>query len=339
MGPGVIKVMSEYTSHYSVLNKESIDFLFADVEENKELLFSDFTFGAGGHTFAILNRSENAKVISFDQDPEALSNGRKRIEKEGVEKRCFLVDSNFENFKNIIDDQFTELVNECGGFDGIVMDLGVSSHHFDSGERGFSFRVDAPLDMRMDVDNDDIATAQEIVNQYSSHDLERIIRDYGEEKFYRRIVRNIVEKRSVAPIETTLELAELVKLSYPAKLRYGKIHPATKVFQALRIEVNRELEVLEKVLDQIVPFLKINGKIAVISFHSLEDRIVKQAFKKLETREDFLFEILTKKPVAPSKDEVSENSRSRSAKLRVVKRVEQKRNKNKYAQFSKVNKN
>ncbi len=329
-----------YTSHYSVLNKESIDYLFKDIKEDENnLLFSDFTFGAGGHTFSILNRSENAKVVSFDQDPEALENGRSRIENESVSERCFLVDSNFENFKKVIDEQFSDLVKDCGGFDGIVMDLGVSSHHFDSGERGFSFRVDAPLDMRMDVDNSEIQTAQHIVNNYSEEELNLLIRDYGEEKFHRRIVKNIIDKRSVAPIETTWQLADLIRLAYPAKLRHGKIHPATKTFQALRIEVNRELEVLEKVLDQIVPFLKNNGKIAVISFHSLEDRIVKQAFKKLETREDFLFEVLTKRPVIPSKDEVSENSRSRSAKLRVVQRVEQKKNKNKYAQFSKVNKN
>ena len=190
--------------------------------------------------------------------------------------------------------------------------------------------------MRMDVDNDNIKTARDIINDYSEYELGKIIRDYGEEKFYKRIVKNIVSKRSGAPIETTIELAELIRESYPAKLRYGKIHPATKTFQALRIEVNRELEVLEKVLDQIVPFLKMHGKIVVISFHSLEDRIVKQVFNKLAAREDVLFEVLTKKPVVPSKEEIDENSRSRSAKLRVIKRVEQKRNKNKYAQFSKI---
>lgn len=325
-----------YTEHYSVLNKESIDYLFQDTEEDEKLLFSDFTFGAGGHTFALLNKNNKSRVISFDQDPEALENGRKRIHNENMSERCFLVDSNFENFETVVSENFKELVEECGGFNGVIMDLGVSSHHFDSGERGFSFRVDAPLDMRMDVDDDNIKTARDIINDYSEYELGKIIRDYGEEKFYKRIVRNIVAKRSDAPIETTVELAELVRESYPVKLRYGKIHPATKTFQALRIEVNRELEVLEKVLDQIVPFLKMHGKIVVISFHSLEDRIVKQVFNKLATREDVLFEVLTKKPVVPSKEEIDENSRSRSAKLRVIKRVEQKRSKNKYAQFSKI---
>ena len=325
-----------YTEHYSVLNKESIDYLFQDFEEDEKLLFSDFTFGAGGHTFALLNKNSNSRVISFDQDPEALENGRNRIQNEKMSERCFLVDSNFENFETVVNENFKELVEECCGFNGVIMDLGVSSHHFDSGERGFSFRVDAPLDMRMDVDNDNIKTARDIINDYSEYELGKIIRDYGEEKFYKRIVRNIVAKRSVAPIETTVELAELIRESYPAKLRYGKIHPATKTFQALRIEVNRELEVLEKVLDQIVPFLKMHGKIVVISFHSLEDRIVKQVFNKLAAREDVLFEVLTKKPVIPSKEEIDENSRSRSAKLRVIKRVEQKRSKNKYAQFSKI---
>ncbi len=325
-----------YTSHYSVLNKESIDYLYEDIAKDQACLFADLTFGGGGHSFAILDRNSNSKLISFDQDPEALENGYKSIKERGFEGRNLLVDSNFRHFKDVLDTNFKDLVSENDGLDGVVMDLGVSSHHFDSGERGFSFRVDAKLDMRMDVDNDNVQTARDILNNYSAFDLEKIFRDYGEEKFSRRIAQSIVEKRLTAPIETTFELADLVRNCYPAKLRHGRIHPATKTFQALRIEVNEELKVLTEVIAQIIPFLKINGKIVVISFHSLEDRIVKQEFRRLEKSEDLLFEVLTKKPILPSEKEVDENSRSRSAKLRVLKRVESKKSKNKYAQFSKI---
>ena len=325
-----------YTSHYSVLNKESIDYLYEDISDGQKCLFADLTFGGGGHSFAILDRMESSKLISFDQDPEALANGYKNIEEKGLKERNFLVDSNFRHFKEVLDKKFKDLVEENGGVDGVVMDLGVSSHHFDSGERGFSFRVDAPLDMRMDVDNSDIKTAKDIVNTYSGKDLEKILYDYGEEKFTRRIVERILKERESAPIETTFQLADMIRECYPAKLRHGRIHPATKTFQALRIEVNEELKVLTEVIGQIIPFLKINGKIVVISFHSLEDRIVKQEFRKLEKNEDILFEVVTKKPVLPGEKELEENSRSRSAKLRVLKRVEEKKSKNKYAKFSKI---
>jgi 16S rRNA (cytosine1402-N4)-methyltransferase len=327
-----------YTEHYSVLKKECLDGMYADVEAgNEKLLFADLTFGGGGHSLEIVKRNPNAHLISFDQDPDALKNGRELIKKNGVEDRLHLVDSNFCHFKEVVEGQFKDLLEEKGGFDAVLMDLGVSSHHFDDGSRGFSFRTDAPLDMRMDSDNPNIKTAHDIVNGYSEDDLVRIFRDFGEEKFSKRIAQKIIERRVKSPIETTMELAELIKDCYPAKLRFGRIHPATKCFQALRIEVNRELGVLSDVIPQVIPLLKINGKILVISFHSLEDRIVKHEFKRFEKESDeFLCEVVTKKPIVPSEKELEENSRSRSAKLRILKRVKEHKSKNKYAQYSKI---
>ncbi|WP_053335875.1 16S rRNA (cytosine(1402)-N(4))-methyltransferase RsmH [Bacteriovorax sp. DB6_IX] len=328
-----------YTAHYSVLKKECLDSMYADWENSNEekLLFADLTFGGGGHSLAIVARDERANLISFDQDPDALANGRKLIEESGNLDRHHLVDSNFCHFGEVVKNNFQELVDECGGFSAILMDLGVSSHHFDEGNRGFSFRVDAPLDMRMDSDNDKIQTAKDIVNKYSELELEKIFKEFGEEKFSRRIAQRIAVDREKKPIETTFELAELIKQCYPAKLRYGRINPATKCFQALRIEVNRELHVLSEVIPQIIPLLKINGKICVISFHSLEDRIVKHEFKRLEKdNDDIICEVVTKKPILPSDQELDENPRSRSAKLRVIKRVEARKQKNKYAKFSTI---
>ncbi|EQC50073.1 16S rRNA (cytosine(1402)-N(4))-methyltransferase [Bacteriovorax sp. DB6_IX] len=313
--------------------------MYADWENSNEekLLFADLTFGGGGHSLAIVARDERANLISFDQDPDALANGRKLIEESGNLDRHHLVDSNFCHFGEVVKNNFQELVDECGGFSAILMDLGVSSHHFDEGNRGFSFRVDAPLDMRMDSDNDKIQTAKDIVNKYSELELEKIFKEFGEEKFSRRIAQRIAVDREKKPIETTFELAELIKQCYPAKLRYGRINPATKCFQALRIEVNRELHVLSEVIPQIIPLLKINGKICVISFHSLEDRIVKHEFKRLEKdNDDIICEVVTKKPILPSDQELDENPRSRSAKLRVIKRVEARKQKNKYAKFSTI---
>lgn len=341
MDEGSTKIMT-YTSHYSVLKKECLDSMYADWEESNEenLLFADLTFGGGGHSLAIVERDKRANLISFDQDPDALANGRKLIKEKGFEDRHHLVDSNFCHFGEVVKGQYQVLVDKCGGFSAILMDLGVSSHHFDEGNRGFSFRVDAPLDMRMDSDNDEVPTAQHIVNTYSEIELERIFKEFGEEKFSKRIAKKIAEQREEKPIETTFELAELVKYCYPIKLRYGRINPATKTFQALRIEVNRELHVLSEVIPQIIPLLKINGKICVISFHSLEDRIVKHEFKKIEKNsvdsEDEIYEVVTKKPIVPGEVELDENPRSRSAKLRVIKRVSERKVKNKYAKFSTV---
>ncbi|EQC43544.1 16S rRNA (cytosine(1402)-N(4))-methyltransferase RsmH [Bacteriovorax sp. Seq25_V] len=330
-----------YTEHYSVLKKECLDLLYEGISDDPSYrpLFADCTFGGGGHSLAIVERDKRSSLISFDQDPDALRNGRELIAARNIGDRLHLVDSNFVHFEEVVKNQKAELLEGHGGLDGVLLDLGVSSHHFDAGDRGFSFRMEAPLDMRMDFDNDEIQTAKDIINNYSGEELSKIFYAFGEEKFTKKIVANILEKRLIAPIETTTELAELIRESYPAKLRYGKIHPATKCFQALRIEVNKELSVLTDVIPQIIPLLKKGGKLLVITFHSLEDRIVKHEFKNYELKEDgVLCEVVTKKPIIPSDEEIKENSRSRSAKLRVLRRIESKRvkSKNKYAQFSKI---
>ncbi|WP_127715370.1 16S rRNA (cytosine(1402)-N(4))-methyltransferase RsmH [Halobacteriovorax sp. HLS] len=322
-----------YKEHYSVLNKEVIEILCGNTETDDELTFADMTFGAGGHTFALARARENCTVHSVDQDPDALNNGRKEISESNLEGRVILRDMNFQEFPKFISQ------NEAGlKFDGIIADLGVSSHHFDQGDRGFSFRFDAPLDMRMDSDNDSIETAAHIVNTYSGEELANIFFRYGEEKFSKRIARKILEQRETAPIETTKQLEQIIKDCYPTKLQFGKINPATKCFQALRIKVNKELEVLENLIPALLPMLKIGGKLAIITFHSLEDRIVKNLFKDAMRSEE-LFELYNKKPIVPSHGELEENPRSRSAKLRVIEKVNQKKSKNKYAQFSKIGEN
>jgi len=303
----------EYLPHYSVLNKEAVDYLVENANDGD--WFSDLTFGAGGHTFAILQRSDSFKVMSFDQDPEAFKNGSELIAKNNVQERVKFVNTNFRNFDESVKEQFGE---DFEGFMGVVVDLGVSSHHFDKSERGFSFRFDGPLDMRMDTENNPV-TAEEIVNEYDEDELFRIIKEYGEERFTRRIVQNILEKRKEQKITTTKELENIIFHSYPKNMRHGGIHPATRTFQALRIEVNQELQVLSDVLAQLINWLKPGGRIAAISFHSLEDRIVKHAFKAF-AKENKNLEILTKKPLLASADELSENSRSRSAKMRVLQR-------------------
>lgn len=318
-----------YTQHYSVLKKECIETLTEVQEESRDKFFyADLTFGGGGHSFALFHQNVKNQLVCFDQDPDALNNGRNRIEKENASSRIDLVDSNFRNFPTYIKEKRQDII-EQGGFDGILLDLGVSSHHFDKGERGFSFRSDAVLDMRMDVDNDDIMTAEYIVNNYSEIQLEKILREYGEEKFARRIAERIVEQRAVEPIKTTKQLEDLIFHCYPKKMRYDGINPATKSFQALRIEVNQELQVLEELLDQVLPLLRVGGRLAIISFHSLEDRITKVAFKNM-TEGSIPCEQLTKKPIVPTKEEILENSRSRSAKLRILERIERKKSKNKY---------
>ena len=319
----------EYKGHYSVLKKEILSFITEKFLDEKEpQYFSDFTFGGGGHSLEILKQSPQFNLVSFDQDPEALKNGKERIVENGVENRINLVDSNFENFPEIINKDFSHIV-ENGGFSGIIMDLGVSSHHFDSHERGFSFRFDSDLDMRMNPRDEDHLTAKQIINTYTSEELEEIFYKYGEEKLTKSIVANIIKERENKDIESTKELENIIFHTYPKKMRFGSIHPATKCFQALRIEVNRELDIISDLIPRLLPFLKIGGRIAIISFHSLEDRIVKTCFKSLE-KSDLPCQIITKKPITPSEEEISENSRSRSAKLRVIERVLVKKTKNKY---------
>lgn len=318
-----------YSSHYTVLKKECIDTLTEKAPTDVKSYYADLTFGGGGHSFEFLYRNPLFNVRSTDQDPDALKNGNARIESEGMLGRIKLINTNFVHFAEMIREHSPE-VFEAGGFQGILLDLGVSSHHFDEATRGFSFRFDGPLDMRMNHESDEFLTAAEIVNTYDEKDLKRIFEEYGEEKNARKIAAKIVEERKTKNIETTKELENIIFHCYPKEHRYGKTNPSTRVFQALRLEVNRELEVLSNTITQLIPLLKMNGRIAIISFHSLEDRIVKNVFRDASTLTELPVEVLTKKPILPSEEEISHNSRSRSAKLRILERIEVKKDKNKY---------
>lgn len=307
--------------HATVLLKETVDLL----EVTEHGVYVDATLGLGGHTHEILRRNETATVLGIDQDASALQIAGERLSK--FTDRVRLVNSNFSKVTAVL----AEL--NIGPVDGIVVDLGVSSLQMDSEKRGFSFRFDAPLDMRMDP-TADVPTAAELMRTLSEEEIANVIYRFGEERFSRRIARRIVEKRSAGePVKTTKELAELVERSVKRSHK-EKIHPATRTFQALRIAVNRELEILERFLKDAVESLKIEGKFAVITFHSLEDRIVKQTFQKLSGKcfcpprmpvcvcgAKKIIEIVTKKPVTPGDDELEQNPRSRSAKLRVIRRI------------------
>ena len=318
-----------YTGHYSVLKKECIDTLTENASETAKSYYADLTFGGGGHSFEFLYRNPLFNVRSTDQDPDALKNGNNRIQSEGMSERIKLINTNFVHFPEMIREHSPEIFAD-GGFKGILLDLGVSSHHFDEATRGFSFRFDGPLDMRMNHESDEFMTAAEIVNTYDEKDLKRIFEEYGEEKNARKIAAKIIEERKIKNIETTKELENIVFHCYPKEHRYGKTNPSTRVFQALRLEVNRELEVLSNTINQLIPLLKMNGRIAIISFHSLEDRIVKNVFRDASALTELPVEVLTKKPILPSEEEISHNSRSRSAKLRILERIEVKKDKNKY---------
>ena len=301
----------DYTSHYSVMLPETLEYLVPGADK-ESCYFADMTFGGGGHTLSLAKAHKNAIVFSTDQDPDAILNGNDKIATLGFEDKVHLLKMNYEAFPDWVLENHSEVL-----FDGIIMDLGVSSHHFDSFERGFSFREDAPLDMRMDYQDNDL-TASEVLNTFSQDEIANIIFKYGEEKLSRRIASSIVETRQVAKIETTKQLEDICFHAYPKQKRFGKIHPATKTFQALRIFVNRELEVLENTLEKLYSILAPHGRLAVISFHSLEDRIVKHKFKEISQSESNFANILTKKPILPSEKEITENSRSRSAKMRVI---------------------
>lgn len=317
-----------YSAHYSVLKKECVDLLTENAPAGEKSYFADLTFGGGGHSFEFLYRSPLFHVCATDQDPDALKNGRERIANEKMEDRLKLFDTNFLHFPSLAREQCSDIK----GFQGILLDLGVSSHHFDDGARGFSFRFDAPLDMRMNNQSSEFQTAEEIVNIYREEDLCRIFLEYGEEKNARKIARTICLERKTKPIRTTKDLENIIFHCYPKEHRYGKTNPSTKVFQALRLEVNRELEVLTETIAQLIPLLKIGGRLAIISFHSLEDRIVKNVFRDASQFDEMSIEVLTKKPILPSNEEIIANPRSRSAKLRVIERVEFKKEKNKYKQ-------
>jgi 16S rRNA (cytosine1402-N4)-methyltransferase len=259
--------------------------------------YLDATVGGGGHSHLILSAVADVQVTALDQDEHAIAAAALHLAQYG--DRVRLYHTNFSDFRP--GEQ---------KFDGIVADLGVSSAQFDWGERGFSFRQLAPLDMRMNQQQD--LTAAEIVNTWDEAELARIFYVYGEERLSRKLARRIVERR---PVETTTALAELIFYAVPPAYRYGRIHPATRVFQALRIAVNRELEVLESFLKTAPHWLKPGGRIAIISFHSLEDRMVKHSFKESE-----ILQVVTKKPIVPTETEIQQNGRSRSAKLRIATR-------------------
>lgn len=310
--------MTEYLKHYSVMLKECLDAMELGSTSSGSLIFADLTFGAGGHTFALSDRISGSTVYSTDQDPDALKNGEENIRSRGKVGAVNLLAMNFVEFPAWCDQN-----NMHGKLAGILMDLGVSSHQFDKMERGFSFRADAPLDMRMNYGDSNTPTAADLLNTLSEKEIADILFTYGEERLSRRIATKICELRETKKIETTGELEEICFHAYPVKDRHGKTHPATRSFQALRIAVNDELRVLEDTIPKLLPYLSEGGVLAIISFHSLEDRIVKHTYKELLEKEIFPVTILTKKPLTATDEELSENSRSRSAKLRLLKREAQ----------------
>lgn len=290
--------------HISVMLSEAIEWLITD----KKGVYVDCTFGEGGHSLEILKNTDQSEssVIGIDKDMEILKFGEKRL--EDFSSRLTLFRGSFSDLDMILWGKGLKTVN------GFLFDLGVSSYQLDFEERGFSFNSDGPLDMRMDTTSRN--TAAQIVNKLDEKKLEQIIRDYGEERFARSISRKIIEKR---PINTTFELVEAVRIAIPAKIRHGmKKHFATKTFQALRIYVNSELEELENGLEKSLLQVGKGGRIVVISFHSLEDRIVKNFFKQ---HGDAELKILTPKPLVPSEEEIKNNRRSRSAKMRVAEKI------------------
>ncbi len=309
-------------SHVSVLLHETIEQLHI----RPDGIYVDGTLGGGGHSYEICRRlSDKGRLIGIDQDADAIAAAGKRLEEFG--KRVTIVRSNYCHMREELGKLGIEKV------DGIVLDLGVSSYQLDAAERGFTYRVDAPLDMRMDQRQ--TKTARDIVNGYTEHELYRILRDYGEEKFAANIAKFIVREREKKSIETTGELTELIRAAIPAKVRATGGHPAKRTFQAIRIELNQELEVLKNSLDDMIDLLNPGGRICVITFHSLEDRIVKTIFKNNENPctcpPNFPVCVCGKKskgrspirkPIAPGAEELEYNKRSKSAKLRVFERIE-----------------
>ena len=307
-------------NHISVLLNECLEGL--NIKENG--IYVDGTLGGAGHSSEILKRLSNeGRLIGIDQDTDALKAAKERLKNYS---NVTFVHSNFSSIENVLNNL------NIDGVDGILMDLGVSSYQLDEGERGFSYMKDAPLDMRMNRDKD--FSAYNVINEYSEEDLYRIIRDYGEEKFARRIASFIVENRQEKNIETTLELVEIIKSAIPAKARREGPHPAKRTFQAIRIEVNSELSILNKTIEDGVGKLNKGGRMAIITFHSLEDRIVKNKFRDLAVScrcpkefpvcvcgEKAKVKIISRKAIEPTKEEVEINPRSRSAKLRVIEKL------------------
>lgn len=307
--------------HYSVLLQESIDGLAI----REDGIYVDGTLGRGGHSAAILSFLAQGHLYAIDRDLQAIEESRQRLLK--IRENVTFLHTSFAHMKEAL------LQEGVSKIDGLLLDLGVSSPQFDEAARGFSYRFDAPLDMRMDQQQE--KTARDIVNTYDYHELVRIFYQYGEEKFAKQIARNIERERAVKTIDTTLELVDVIRSSLPAKVLNAKGHPAKKVFQALRIEVNDELRELRCVLQDGLEMLKPNGRISVITFHSLEDRIVKEAFQKVskvakvDKRIPVLpqdiqpvdYRLITKKPILATKEELDENRRSHSAKLRIIERI------------------
>ncbi len=307
--------------HYSVLLEETVDGLHIKPDG----IYVDGTLGGGGHAYRVCQGlSDKGRFIGIDQDEAAIEAAGIRLVDFG--ERVTIVRSNYCDMKSKLQELGIDKV------DGIVLDLGVSSYQLDTAERGFSYREDAPLDMRMDRRQE--MTAEDIVNNYSEMELFRIIRDYGEDKFAKNIAKHIVMEREKVPIKTTAQLVEVIKRAIPMKFQKNAGHPAKRTFQAIRIELNRELDVLRDSLDDMIDMLNEGGRICIITFHSLEDRIVKSAFRKNEDPctcpSHFPVcvcgnvskgKVITRKPILPSEEELKENSRSKSAKLRIFERA------------------
>ncbi len=308
--------------HISVLLNECID----NLNIRPDGIYVDGTMGGGGHSLEIAKRLTTGRLICIDQDPNAHEAAGKRLAE--YKDRITFVRDNFGNIADILDSLGIEKI------DGMLLDIGVSSHQLDEAERGFSYQQDAPLDMRMNPDRP--FSAYDVVNGYDEDELDRVIFTYGEERWARRIAQFIVKERENKPIETTGELVDIIKKAVPKGARKDGPHPAKRTFQAIRIEVNGELEVLQRAIDDVAARLAVGGRLCIITFHSLEDRIVKEAFRKQENPcicppqfpvcvcgKKPLGRVITRKPILPSKEELEENPRSRSAKLRVLEGVSQ----------------
>lgn len=306
--------------HKSVLLDEVIENLNIDPSGT----YVDGTIGGGGHSLQIANKLTTGVLIGLDQDEAAIQAAGLRLAE--FKDKVTIIRSNYCEIKNVLNSIQIRKVN------GILLDLGVSSYQLDMPERGFSYREDAPLDMRMDMRNE--KTARDIINGYSEMELYRVIRDYGEDRFAKNIAKHIVRARTDKPIETTFQLNEIIKAAIPAKVRAEGGHPSKRTFQALRIELNHELDVLKNTLDDMVDLLLPGGRLLIITFHSLEDRIVKEAFRRYENPctcpADFPVcvcgktpkgRVISRKPILPTDKELEENKRSKSAKLRVFERT------------------
>ena len=308
-------------NHTSVLLKETIEGL----KIKPDGIYVDGTLGGGGHSFEIAKRlNDNGRLIGIDQDEAAILAAGERLKDFG--DKVTIVRSNYRNALSVLHDLGIEKI------DGMMLDLGVSSYQLDTQERGFSYRYDAPLDMRMDLRQ--TLTAKDIVNGYSETELFHIIRDYGEDRFAKNIAKHIVMARAKKPIETTGELNEIIRAAIPAKMRAEGGHPSKRTYQAIRIECNKELEVLKESLEELIGILNPGGRLCIITFHSLEDRIVKTAFKKAENPctcppsfpvcvcgKRSQGKVITGKPVLPCEEEMESNPRSKSAKLRIFEKI------------------